>query len=346
MQFSGAGSHMKGRVRWAVFNADGSIDNGGTLQPDMPSNNLILDQGIDQLDTNLLCALFENCAVGTGTSTPDASQVGLDDEKARTNNWNTDLCETVLPADGSSPYTITFKRGFDFPKGSLDSSSDGDYAELGFSPNTSAGQNLFSRALIKDGSGNTITVSVASDQILRIAYELDFTLGPSSPTAGSADITNIGTINYDIQVEGVILELYKTRRNIVSQVNQDGTTLSIDTDAAVLEPSIYDGSMAITSDTIAGFRGPRSDNGAFSDSISNSPTATTTSKSYDGAGTWTFDNTFATDQQNVTGVRNIMAGSRHNRFPQVRLQIDSGDAFDKQDTHELTLTFEVSYTAN
>jgi len=353
MQFSGAGSHMKGRVRWAVFNADGSIDNGGTLQPDMPSNNLILDQGIDQLDTNLLCALFENCAVGTGTSTPAATQVELDNEKGRTNNYVSSLCGTTFPADGSSPYTITMKRGFDFPQGSLDSSTDGDYTEIGFSHSSSAGQNLFSRALIKDENDNTISVTVSSDQILRIAYELDVTLEPSSKTSDTFDITNIGTIGYEAL--GATIEGGYRGVLAVSLVNDDGTTddqspggqsqgFALDpyglrnrtgTDSAVL---------VITADDTTFHSGWTNGSVTLPSFGASSNTRTVT---YQGNGVWQYDVTFATDQGNLSNIKNMMLGYNTTKDKTaIRFRVNDGDEFTKENTHELVLTFEISYTAN
>jgi len=343
MQFSVGSAHLQGRVRWAVLNADGSFADGGTLEPDKPSSNLILDQGIDNLDSNELASLFQNCAVGVGTSTPDATQTELDNEKARTNNYVKDLCGTTFPADHSSPYTVVLKRGFDFPQGSLDSSTDGDYTELGFSQSSSAGQNLFSRALIKDESGNTISVTVASDQILRIAYELDLTLAPSAKTSGSFDITNIGTINFE--------SLGGSANNDFSTVNSDGTVNN--KTRSTFDPSKVSGGFGfgnhvceITSDDSSfhsGFVTGSVNTAPALGDFTNDPTVT-----YQGNGVWQYECTFATDQGNITGVKNIRLGvnDSNNTDFTVRFRVNDGDEFNKESTHELVLTFEISFTYN
>jgi len=342
MQFSIGNGHLQGRYRWAVLNADGSVANRGTLMPDEPSSNLILDQGVDNIDSYPVASLFENCAVGTGTSTPAVTQVELDNEKARTNNLSgdTSLHGTTFPSDGASPYTLIMARGFDFPKGSLDSSTDGDYTEVGFSQSSSAGQNLFSRALLKDGSGNTISVTVASDQILRIAYELDVTLDPSSQTTGTVDITNIGTIGYTA--------IGGTSSESISYVKSDGNTRT-SSFCYGFEPSENLSTKAGGLDTRDPSLGVGFRNGGVGNNLDEPEAITSTrTKTYKGGGVWEFQVTWGTDQGNLSSIKNILFAVWPNNSGgfTVRFRIDDGDEFTKDSTHELVLTFEVTYTAN
>jgi len=347
MQFNLGRVGLKGRVKWAVVNPDGSLADGGTLVPDQPSNNLILEQGRDNLGSYETGEIFTNCAVGTGTSTPATSQVELDNEKARTNNISSDgaLSGTDYPADGASPYTATMKRGFDFPQGSLDSSTDGDYTEVGFSHSTSAGQNLFSRALFKDESGNTIAITVASDQILRVAYELDLTLEPSAKTSGSFDITNIGTINYEALGGSSILSFTR----VVNDGGINRASLGTFEPARWATGNMRKKNCAMTSQDTSFHNGWVS---STFDGAGTAPTpevsTETASVSYQGSGVWQYQVTFATDQGNLSGIKNITLSQDMNKDGGfgVRFRINDGDEFDKENTHELILTFEISFTIN
>lgn len=144
-------------------------------------DNLILDNGLTQVAAYPWAQLFQYCVVGTGNSTPTNSQQALDAEAARTANYLTGSsnCGTTRPASN----VWVLKRTFDFPLGAL----NGTYAEVGFSPLSSPGPNLFSRSLIQS-SGVPTAVTVSSSQQLRVVYTLTITLG--SLTIGR-DVPNI-----------------------------------------------------------------------------------------------------------------------------------------------------------
>lgn len=244
---------LSGHVKVQVINPDDSVE----WESDF--SNLILDQGLDEIAARAIVSCMEHCAVGTGNSTPANTQTGLDNEIARTDNYLTGIGNsyTFRTDTGTTPALITHRRTFDFPEGTLDSSTDGDYQEVGFSWSGTTGTNLFSRALIKDEQGNPVAVTVDSDQILRIIYNLQIDCSPAeagtTPTGitDSFDIANIGTINGkhllqvcsndDTDAEGnIVVSLY--RDSPFGIVNKTSGSTSLGSDDAMsasqsLEPS-------------------------------------------------------------------------------------------------------------
>lgn len=150
-------------------------------------DNLILDSGLNLLATNSFAGVFRVCVVGTGNSTPTVGQSALDAESARTSNYLTSGggCGTT----NLNAYTTVMKRTFDFPLGAL----NGTYAEVGFSPSSSAGPNLYNRSLIQS-SGIPTAVTVSSTQQLRVVFTHTITIGPIVITRDLTNITGLTTV--------------------------------------------------------------------------------------------------------------------------------------------------------
>jgi hypothetical protein len=66
--------------------------------------------------------------------------------------------------------------------------------EWGWSPESTPGANLAVRELFRDSSNNPITLTLASDQALRLIYATELQLQPVNPTAVSIAVTNMGTL--------------------------------------------------------------------------------------------------------------------------------------------------------
>lgn len=205
---------LKGQVYWEVLDSDGRIDAKGGHP------NLILDKGLDLIATNAIASMFTYCCVGTGNSTPIVSQLGLDNEKARTNNYLTsgNGCGTTYVAEG----VFEMKRTFDFPLGALNSSVQGPYSEVGFSPLAAAGNNLFSRSLFKDGGGVPVTINVLPSQQLRVTYSLYVHTSMHEWQHGVANIANIGDVEYYARMGWVYP--VDTVNTVQSNVTGVGTT--------------------------------------------------------------------------------------------------------------------------
>lgn len=133
--------------------------------------NLFLSQGKDRLldGTSSPPRIAMYAAVGTGTTTPAASDIGLGSEVKRTGSYlaGSGNCGTTYPSTG----VRVFRRTYDFAVETVSQ----NYTELGFSYASGPGNNLASRLLI---SGGTVTVTIG--QSLRVVYDLTFTVNAST----------------------------------------------------------------------------------------------------------------------------------------------------------------------
>jgi len=169
---------IKGFFRMEVYRPDGRkrVDTG--FFP-----NLVLDQGLDFIGTtgNWLAA----CRVGTGNTAPANGQTNLISHVAGTSTSQA----TNSGAQGSEPYYGWFTRTYRFAQGA----AAGNLAEVGVGISTANDSNLFSRALILDGSLNPTTLTVLSDEFLDVTYELR-AYPPTSDVLGTIAVSSV---NYD-----------------------------------------------------------------------------------------------------------------------------------------------------
>lgn len=160
-------------------------------------DNLVLDSGLNLCATTLFASLSRYCAVGTGNTAPAVGQNLLNAEVARTGTMviGAGNCGTNSP----NAYTFEFKRTYDFPLGGL----NGNYSELGFSPNSGANTTLFSRVLILV-SGVPTAITVTSAQQLRVVYTLSLTFGPIVDTAFNLNFGgNFGVITGNAKMQKI-----------------------------------------------------------------------------------------------------------------------------------------------
>lgn len=355
MMFAGGiTTGLKGLVKqWQVINKDGTVEQqGGGFE------NLIVDQGMDMPSNNVFAALTRYCSVGTGTASPSQSDTGLVNEIARTGNiagigntgtYNQD--GNLIDSDRQPGTTLLeHRRTFLFSQGTLDSSVDGDYGELGFSPQSTSGANLFSRTLFRDNNGNAVTVTVSSDQALQVTYSLIVRPKPDTQTSSSANITNVGTINYDHMMQ---------RFNGISGAGVTIPFTNVDTTDGrtrrpgggvvgylILEPSV-DGS---NSSTVAG---AKIASGAYtfaSIGVANSqPSGNTsidsiTKQSYTSGNYYIDKDYFMSTSTFADSTVTTFYFSDEGNNVIYALVIDSADRFTKSSTNELTLTFRQSWT--
>lgn len=152
-------------------------------------NNLITDVGLDRLGTQ---ELGNYCMVGTGTATPSITDTTLSAQLASTTN----VVAGVYGGQTTDPVYSFRRLTFRFAAGS----ATGNLSEIGIGSNNAV--TVFSRTLIKDGSGNPTTITVLPTEALDVTYELR--LYP--PSADSPHTTVISGVTYT----GVIRPAYKT----------------------------------------------------------------------------------------------------------------------------------------
>lgn len=146
--------------------------------------NLILDAGLNRMGTG---TYFDYAQVGTGSTAPANSDTALVARVAGTNAVNAQS----VGAASSSPYYGYSRKTFRFTAGS----ATGNLTEVGIG--WAASGSLFSRALIKDGFGTPTTITVLSDEVLDVTYELRC-YAPLSDSTPS--VVNISGTNYTFVV--------------------------------------------------------------------------------------------------------------------------------------------------
>jgi len=174
------GATLEGRLHWQL------IDRSGRTEAEGETHNLILDQGLDYVATyGLSMTMLADCAVGTDSAAPAVSDTALGAEVART---ATTFAGNATTRTSNGVYDLVKSFEFDYAQ------ANGNLTEFGISASGTAGGNLFSRELFRDGSGTPETVTKTSAYKLRITYTLTVTLSPVTMTAGSFALTGVGTI--------------------------------------------------------------------------------------------------------------------------------------------------------
>lgn len=124
--------------------------------------NLVLTTGLSRMAVG---TWIDRCVVGTGSSTPVASQVSLDSFLASTTTTATGVSDTGGIQVTTAPYYWYGRRTWRFAVGT----ATGNISEVGLGWGNS---NLWNRALIKDVNGNPTTITVLADEYLDVVSEV------------------------------------------------------------------------------------------------------------------------------------------------------------------------------
>jgi len=147
-------------------------------------HNLILTQFYDSLIPQYgFIGSSQYAVVGTGSTTPNPAQTGLVSEVARSNTVPSGESNA---AEYVSPGVYDIRRVYEFTEAQVGGQN---LTEWGFAPVSAVGGNLMARELFRDGVGNPVVLTLASDQRLRLIYRYRITL---SPTTAQAVTVNIG----------------------------------------------------------------------------------------------------------------------------------------------------------
>ncbi len=146
-------------------------------------NNLILDQGLNQIGGNFGGSNLNNAFVGTGNTAPNVGDTQLQSLIATSNSILSVSASTsaVSPYGASKTWVFRFNAGV----------AAGNLAEVGVGNNATS---LFSRALIQDDQGNPTTFPVAGDEVLDVTYQITY-FPPLADVLGTIEITGSG--NHD-----------------------------------------------------------------------------------------------------------------------------------------------------
>lgn len=184
-------------LHWQVgrYKEDLSFGPGGrgrrkrwVVDMEAEQHNIVLNNAYELMPVYGITFLTSRAVVGTGSTPPDPSQLALANEVRRTNRnetGNHGWLSYTRVADGVYEQTIV-REFLETEVGNL------NLTEWGFSPAGTAGGNLMSRELFRDGNGNPIVITPASDQRLRLIYKTRITLSPVVAVPVSIDISGIG----------------------------------------------------------------------------------------------------------------------------------------------------------
>jgi hypothetical protein len=157
-------------------------------------HNLILDQFYDTLIPQYgFIGSSRFAALGTGSTTPDPSQtqlaneIGTSSSPRRTNSVPAGESNEIEALATHGEYNI--RRVLEFTEAQVGGLN---LTEWGFSPVSSYNGPLMTRELFRDGSGNPIVLTLATDQRLRLIYRYKVTVSPTSPQDVSVNIGGDG----------------------------------------------------------------------------------------------------------------------------------------------------------
>lgn len=272
-------------------------------------DNLILDQGLNGLGVRSIQGSTSTIHVGSGSSAPQASDAGLDAFIAASSSSQGEVGGVQVSDEPYYHFRRVTRR---FSAGS----AAGNLSEVGAGWGSSASGDLFSRALIVDSQGSPTTITVLSDEVLDVTYEIRV----------YPDITDsTGTI----ELEGEIFDYTARAWDISSTSGTARWNLARDGVYSANTARAYDGG-------IGGIlTGPSGDA---------SPPSSNTSGSYShGSMVGSASYTWGLNSGNIGGIRSVRLPVGWS-FWQIEFssQVD-GSPIPKDDTKELTLTVSHSW---
>lgn len=185
-------ARVKGVFGITVIRGDGSVEKYSTP-------NLVLNSGIATATSRSTgitsISLLTNCVVGTGTDVPLVTDTLLQSQVAISSN-GVSQSGTVSYDEILDEITCTTVMRYTFALGAVVA----NLSEIGIRP--SSVTDLFSRALIVDGSGDPTTITVTADDQLIVDYTLTGTISR--------------TVNYTMDLDGTPVDLVIKRSGTVS----------------------------------------------------------------------------------------------------------------------------------
>lgn len=167
--------------------------------------NLVLDNGLNRIGSG---GIASTAVVGSGSTTPANGQITLTTLVASTSTLQADVKGTDL----ANNFCYN-RRTYRFAAGT----AAGNLSEVGVGW---ASNNLFSRALIKDIGGTPITITILSDEVLDLVYELRMYW----PTTDATALINVGGTDYTVTVRASDVDQWANGTNIFNLLTGNGIT--------------------------------------------------------------------------------------------------------------------------
>ena len=181
-------ARLMGEYCVEIKRGDGTTETTGWFK------NLILNQGLDRLGVTSNDAVIAYAQVGSGTATPAVTDTQLQTYVA--SSASNSQADSVSNS-GSPDYYGQLTWEFVFTQGAVVAT----IGEVGVGWGNTAGNNLFSRALILDNLGSPTTISVTSIDQLTIYYRLRV-YPPLTDVTGTINISSTN-YNYTLRVNNV-----------------------------------------------------------------------------------------------------------------------------------------------
>ena len=170
----GMHNKLQGKYNLVITRPDNTVIETGWF------DNLVLNSGLDMVGTAY--APFVYCQLGTGSSTPVATQTTLDASVASAYGY-----VSTNVNSGAPNYSAVVTYEYSFAQGAV----VGNMAEIGIGPGSTG--TLFSRALISNSSGPTTITITAIDQ-LTVYYQL--TITPTITDQTGSFLLSGNNVNY------------------------------------------------------------------------------------------------------------------------------------------------------
>lgn len=151
--------------------------------------NLITDFGLNRSLTNGSFDMMTTCKVGSGSTAPAFTDTALVSQVATTAS----VVANTLAVTASAPYYGYRRRTYRFGTGV----AAGNLSEVGISGSSGS---LFSRALIADSGGSPTTLTILSDEILDVTYELRL----YAPTTDTVTVVTEDGVDYTFTVRAAL----------------------------------------------------------------------------------------------------------------------------------------------
>lgn len=163
------GAKVRGHFVLERYKGDENGNPIGECLERLEFDNHITDTGMAQIynapaDGFGVNYLFGGCAVGTGNTAPADTDTQLAAFLSTQYNGQYNNSSTYIPGP---PAYWKWLGTYQFATGT----AEGNIAEIGIYPFGRDQTQLFSRALVLDGSGNPTTITVLSDEVLNVTYE-------------------------------------------------------------------------------------------------------------------------------------------------------------------------------
>lgn len=174
---------MEGLFTFEVF----CSKNGKSKRKYKTFPNLITNWGLDRIASG---GVLNGCVVGTGTAPELPTDQAL---QSRIGPIAAQPAPTNSASTGGSPYYTSQVSTYSFAANTV----VGNITEVGIVGNPSSPNQLWSRSLVKDGSGNPTTITILADEVLQVTYELRTYLNENIVSGGPV-VLDLQNYNYRI----------------------------------------------------------------------------------------------------------------------------------------------------